>query len=92
MNTNQTGWFILQSSNPKFPDAVAYRCTACGIEYLFGDEKEPRAFCCGGWKTKPKESWFSKLPRVQAVPVRGLTVLHAPKIDFGDPADYSLES
>jgi hypothetical protein len=36
MNTNQVGWFILQSSNPKFPDAVAYRCTACGIEYLFG--------------------------------------------------------
>lgn len=75
MNTNQVGWFILESSNTKIPASVAYRCTTCGISYLFGDEAEPKAYCCGEWKTKPKESWFSKLPRVQSVPVRDALVL-----------------
>jgi hypothetical protein len=78
----QTGWFISVSSNPKFPDAVAYRCTACGIEYLFGDETEPRAFCCGEWKPKPHEGWFNKLPRVKTEPVRGLTVLPGNTIEY----------
>jgi hypothetical protein len=75
MNTQMTGWFRVASSNPKFGLTLCYRCTACGISYAFGDEKEPRAFCCGQWKTKPKESWLNKLPRVQAVPVRGALVL-----------------
>jgi hypothetical protein len=72
------GWFISVSSNPKFPASLAYRCTACGIDYLFGDEKEskePKAYCCGVWKTKPSEGWFNKLPIVPQVARRALVVL-----------------
>jgi hypothetical protein len=83
MNTTQTGWFRVASSNPKFGLTLCYRCEKCGISYAFGDEKEPKAYCCGVWLAKPSEGFFSKLPTVQAEPVRNLTVLHAPNIDFG---------
>ena len=79
----QTGWFVVVNENSKVRETVAYRCLACSVEYFFlGDDPE-RVFCCGQWKTKPSEGWFSKLPRVQAQPQRGLTVLPGRVIDFG---------
>jgi len=81
--SNMTGWFIVASSNPKIPDSVAYRCTDCGIDYLFGDDK-PRAYCCGQFKDMPKMGWFRKLPRVKAEPARGALVLPGRVIDFGN--------
>ena len=72
----QNGWFVVVNDNSKVRETVAYRCPSCSVEYFFlGDEQEPRAFCCGQWKTKPEEGWFSKLPRVKAQPHRGLIVL-----------------
>jgi hypothetical protein len=82
MNTQMTGWFRVASSNPKFGLTLCYRCTACGISYAFADEKEPKAYCCGVWLAKPSEGFFSKLPTVQAEPVRGLTVLPGIVVDY----------
>jgi len=84
----QTGWFVVVNDSSKVRETVAYRCLSCSVEYFFlGDEKEPRAFCCGQWKTKPEESWLSKLPRVQAQSQRGLTVLPGRMMDFGADAE-----
>lgn len=81
-----TGWFRIATSNPKYPDTLAFRCddAGCGCEYyLLGDEKEPTVWCCGKTRKKPKEGWFNKLPVMQAVRQRGLTVLHGRTIDYG---------
>jgi hypothetical protein len=68
----QTGWFVIVNEHSKVRETVAYRCQSCSVEYFFlGDEEGPRAFCCGQWKAKPVEGWFSKLPRVKAQPARG---------------------
>jgi hypothetical protein len=83
----QTGWYVLVSQNPKIRPSLAYRCTACGVGYVFGDS-EPRAFCCGVWITPPKKTfWSGDLPVVQSVAPSRPTILRSRPVDFSQGAE-----
>jgi hypothetical protein len=67
MSFKQTGWFVIVSNNPKVPGRLAYHCNACSSQTICGNDRPPRAFCCGRWVFPPKETFFgSKMPRVKA--------------------------
>jgi hypothetical protein len=40
-----TGWHYTQYRDGL--KVLSYRCDRCNVECVFGDEKQPRAFCCG---------------------------------------------
>ena len=55
-----------------------------GIFSMVGDGQQ-RVFCCGTWKTPPKESWWGgKLPRVPYIAPRGLMTLPGNVVSFSE--------
>jgi hypothetical protein len=67
------GWFVMLLGGGR--EALCYRCNCCGIFSMLGDGPA-RAFCCGKWKTPPKEGfWGTKLPRLPYIAPRALTVM-----------------
>ena len=78
----QLGWFHMQFGEKR--ERLCYRCNVCSSFTMCGDGQK-RAFCCGQWKTPPKETfWGGKLPRVPYVPPRGPVILPGKVSNFTD--------
>jgi hypothetical protein len=79
----QLGWFYMQFSEKR--EVLCYRCNRCSIFSMISDNPA-RAFCCGVWKTPPKESFWSAapIPRLPYIAPRSLTVMPGSGFEITD--------
>ena len=53
-----------QRIEPEKLEYYEYSCAICKVRMLAPkDGTEQRVWCCGAWKTPPKETFFNKLQR-----------------------------
>ena len=81
---SQLGWFIMQFGPDR--EVICHRCK-CGAFTMCSGDGPARAFCCGQWKTPPKEGFWSggKLPRLPYIAApRGLTVMPSSGFEITD--------
>jgi hypothetical protein len=67
------GWFVMLLGGGR--ETLCYRRNCYGIFSMLGNEDRQRVWCCGQWKTPPKQGfWGTKLSRVPFVQPQALTL------------------
>jgi hypothetical protein len=79
------GWYKIKFSSGV--EQMAYSCTACATETVFGNGEPLKAFCCGKWieYTQPS-GWAAfmseKLPVLKTVAIQRAVVLPGMNVDY----------